>query len=154
MRRMLLIPVLVAGADQYIKCQIRRLPAGVPFCSISGLFEIVPSVNTGAAFSVLSGNNFLIILLSALLLYLCIYIGRTMHLTKPAMFACVVLLGGGIGNLIDRVLFGGVTDYIRLLFVQFPVFNLADIAITCSVFSLLLLLMTNRLEESVGETHE
>ena len=40
-----------------------------------------------------------------------------------------VLLGGGIGNLIDRVIWGGVTDYIRLLFIRFPVFNFADVCV-------------------------
>ena len=77
-----------------------------------------------------------------------------MRLTKAASLACMTLIGGGVGNLIDRILFGGVTDYIHLLFLDFPIFNLADIAITCSVFVLILLLMTNRLEESVGAPHE
>ena len=70
------------------------------------------------------------------------------------MLACLFLIGGGLGNLVDRILFGGVTDYIRLLFVRFPIFNFADVMITCSVFVLILLMMTNRLEESAGEKHE
>ena len=149
-----LIPVLIAGIDQWIKSWIRTRPEGVAFFRMSGCFELVPSVNTGAAFSILSGNNLLLILFSVLLLFLCLYIRKTFRLTILARVAFLVLLGGGIGNLIDRVCFGGVTDYIRLLFLEFPIFNLADIAITCSVFVLILLLITNRLEESAGDTHE
>jgi len=151
---MLFIPVVVAGLDQWIKNRVRMMPAGRSFFCLPGCFELVPSTNTGAAFSILRGNNLLLILISALLLFICLYIKKTIRFTKPAALTCMFLIGGGIGNLIDRILFGGVTDYIRLLFVEFPIFNLADIAITCSVLVLILLLMTNRLEESAGETHE
>ena len=47
------------------------------------------------------------------------------------------LIGGGLGNLIDRILFGGVTDYIRLSLIRFPIFNFADICITVSVAALI-----------------
>lgn len=149
-----MVPALVVVLDQWIKSRVRLLPAGKPFFCISGLFELTPSVNTGAAFSILRGNNVLLILFSLVLLLLCLYIKNTIRLTRTASAALLVLIGGGIGNLIDRLFFGGVTDYIHLLFVSFPIFNLADIAITCSVFVLILLLMTNRLEESAGKTHE
>jgi len=148
------IPVLVAGLDQLIKSRVRLLPPGQPFFRLSGLFELVPSFNTGAAFSMLRGNSALLIAISVLLLFFCLYIGKIMRLTRPARLSCLLLIGGGAGNLIDRLFFGGVTDYIRLLFLDFPIFNLADVAITCSVFVLIMLLMTNRLEESAGETHE
>ena len=154
MRQMIFIPVLIAWLDQWIKSRVRLLPPGQAFFRVSGVLELVPSVNTGAAFSILRGKSWLLILLSVLLLCFCVYWGRVMRLTKTASLACLTLIGGGAGNLIDRVLFGGVTDYIRLLFLDFPIFNLADIAITCSVFVLILLLMTNRLEESVGAPHE
>ena len=151
---MFLIPVLIAGMDQWIKSWIRSLPEGIAFFRLSGCFELVPSVNTGAAFSILSGNNLLLISVAVLLLFACLYIRKVFHLTIPAVLAFQFLIGGGIGNLIDRIWFGSVTDYIRLLFLEFPIFNLADIAITCSVFVLILLLITNRLEESAGDTHE
>lgn len=152
--KMILLPFLVAAADQWIKQFIRRLPVGEPFFRVPGIFELVPCINTGAAFSVLRGNNLLLVLISVLLLLLCLYMEKCMRLTKTASAACLILIGGGIGNLIDRIYFGGVTDYIRLLFVRFPFFNLADVAITCSVFVLILLLLCNRLEEGAGNTHE
>ena len=61
------------------------------------------------------------------------------------------MIGGGVGNLIDRIAYAGVTDYIRLLLFDFPIFNLADMAITGSIAVLLILLLTGRLEETTGE---
>ena len=143
-----LIPFIVAAVDQWVKHAVRSLPYGRAFFCVPGLFELLPSINTGAAFSLLRGNNVLLILLSvALMLFAIVCIYRNMHLTKLASTACMFLLGGGLGNLIDRIVFGGVTDYIRILFLDFPVFNLADICITCSVFVLIILLLINRLEE-------
>ena len=143
-----LIPFIVAALDQWIKHMVRSLPYGQVFFRVPGLVELVPSVNTGAAFSLLKGNNALLILISIVLMTSAIAcILKSMRLTKPAFAACLFLLGGGLGNLIDRIVFGGVTDYVRVLFLDFPVFNLADICITCSVFVLIMLLLVNRLEE-------
>ena len=154
MKTWLWIPVLIAGADQVIKCIIRCAPLGFVFYRIDGFLEITYSANTGAAFSVLSGKTGLIASLSAILLVLLLFILlRSMKLTHMGRMAVVCLVGGGAGNLIDRLAFSYVTDYIRLLFIEFPVFNLADIVITCSVIGLLFLLAIGRLEENAGEEH-
>jgi len=151
----LFIPLMITVLDQWIKHMIRDLPEGQCFFRLPGLFELVPSTNTGAAFSLFSGNNMLLAVLSvALLTSAAIFVQKAMRLTRSASVACLILLGGGIGNLIDRLLLGGVTDYIRILFFNFPVFNLADICITCSVFVLIVLLLTDRLEEHSGENYE
>ena len=149
-----MIPLVVIGIDQWIKHGVRCLSNGVPFFRISGILELVPSFNTGAAFSLLHGHNAVLIMLSIVLLaFLCLYTKKTLRLTKGARVSCLCLLSGGIGNLIDRILYGGVTDYIRLLFINFPIFNLADIVITCSVLVLILLTLTNRLEDTSGDRH-
>lgn len=149
-----MIPLIIIGIDQWVKHGVRCLSNGVPFFRVSGVLELVPSLNTGAAFSLLRGHNVILILLSfILLIFLCVYVKKTFRLTKCARVSCLCLLAGGVDNLIDRLLYAGVTDYIRLLFIDFPVFNLADIVITCSVFILILLILTNRLEETSGERH-
>lgn len=146
------IIALSAFSDQAIKVYIRSMLQGTVLFSIPGLLEIVPCINTGAAFSLFSGKPLALALFSAtLILFVGCYIRKTMHLSKIAILAFSVLLGGGLGNMIDRILFGGVTDYIRLLFIRFPVFNLADIMITLSAVVLLVLMMTNRLETHSGE---
>ena len=89
----------------------------------------------------------------ALLTGMLIYIHRPLHLSDTAWAAMQCLIGGGIGNLLDRVIFSGVTDYIRLRFMDFPVFNLADVAITGAIMVLIALLFTDTLEEHVEDKH-
>ena len=114
---------------------------------LPGVLEITHCVNTGAAFSVLEGRTLLLAALSVLLLAgLIVFFMRSPELNTGTHVALGVLAGGGLGNLADRIVFGGVTDYIRLLFLPFPVFNLADICITCSILYLVFSLLTGRLD--------
>jgi len=143
----IVISVLVLLCDQFIKTLIRGYPVGERLFALPPLVEVVHCTNTGAAFSILRGNTGLIVLFSILLLIvIAICLTCFVRLTRPARVAVACLFGGGIGNLIDRLLFGSVTDYIHLLLINFPVFNLADIAITLSVLALLYLLASGRLE--------
>ena len=152
MKRLICIGVPVIAADQAIKAVIRRQTPGQMIFEIPGVVAITPSFNTGAAFSLLTGQPMLLAVISAvLLLAFCLYVARRIRLTRAAETALCCLVGGGVGNLIDRIAFAGVTDYIRLLLFDFPIFNLADMAITGSIAVLLILLLTGRLEETTGE---
>lgn len=143
----IIVLALILLSDQLIKGLIRSYPVGRRLFVFSPVAEIVHCTNTGAAFSIMSDATHLIALLSLFLLCaILVVMTRYIHLTRPARTALACLLGGGIGNLIDRLIYGGVTDYIHLLFIDFPVFNLADIAITLSVSALLYLMITKRLE--------
>ena len=149
MRKYGWIVAAVAGIDQVIKGWVRTMPIGYTFFEIPGLFSLIRCVNTGAAFSMFSGKTMLLTVVSiALLVSLGVYIFRKMNLTAAARLAFACLIGGGIGNLLDRVFLGGVTDYIRLLVIDFPIFNLADMAITGSILMLMILLFTNTFEEA------
>lgn len=151
-KKLMRIGFPVVASDQAIKAVIRCQTLGQTIFEIPGVVAITPSFNTGAAFSLFSGNAVLLAAVSAaLLLALLFYAGRHMHLTYAAQAALCCLVSGGVGNLIDRIAFAGVTDYIRLLLFDFPVFNLADMAITGSISVLLILLLTGRLEETTGE---
>ena len=98
--------------------------------------------NYGAAFNILSGNriflSFISIIFSVLLTYL---IFRKNTLNSLELNAYSIILGGTIGNGLDRILRGFVIDFINLNFINFPVFNIADISINigfiflfCSIF--------------------
>ena len=91
-------------------------------------------LNQGMAFSLLSGKQlFLILATSAALLlvaYWLFFRSRGKYLQQAAL---ILVLGGGIGNLIDRVLNGEVVDYINVLFMRFAVFNFADICVCVGV---------------------
>ena len=148
------IVALVVVLDQIIKMKVRSLPLGKVFYEIPGIVSFEHCVNTGAAFSMFSGQTWLLAVASVVLIAVMLfYVYRYLHLTPLAWAAMECLVGGGIGNLLDRLLFSGVTDYIRLRLIDFPVFNLADVAITASIVVILVLLFTDTLEERVEEKH-
>lgn len=136
----LLSAAVLVGADQLIKlwATANLAPVGaMPL--IPGVVELRYVLNEGAAFSMLSGKQgFLIaftgIALAALLVYM-LYKRPARALEYCSM---VLIFAGGVGNLIDRVLHQKVVDYINLLFMDFAVFNFADILV-CVGFGLLIL---------------
>lgn len=125
----------LVGIDQAIKLWAVNVlePVGsMPL--IPHIVELRFVLNQGMAFSLLSGKQlFLIVATSAALLliaYILFFRSRGKHLQQIAM---ILVLAGGIGNLIDRVLNGEVVDYINLLFMRFAVFNFADICVCVGV---------------------
>ena len=131
----LLAAAALIGIDQAIKLWATNVlqPVGaMPL--IPHVVELRFVLNQGMAFSLLSGKQlFLIIATSVALLavaYGLFFRSRGKRLQQAAL---VLVLGGGIGNLIDRVLNGEVVDYINLLFMRFAVFNFADICVCVGV---------------------
>jgi len=84
-------------------------------------FIFKSSINKGAAFSILQGWNLFLIIFAVFVIFLIIY-----YRNFSEQIALGLLLGGTIGNLIDRILLKGVIDFISIWI--FPVFNLADVA--------------------------
>ena len=87
--------------------------------------------NTGAAWGILRNSTFFLIIISIVVVF---YINRYFSYHPLAVS---ILLGGTLGNLIDRIFRGYVIDYINIYIFNFPLFNLADIAISCSIILLL-----------------
>ena len=103
---------------------------------INGFFNITLIGNTGAAFSILSSNTVLLILISIVVLnVLYFFFIKGKKLDNFEQISYGLLIGGIMGNLIDRVLHMQVIDYLDFTFFgyNFPVFNLADIAIVVSM---------------------
>jgi signal peptidase II len=136
----LLAVLLLVGADQLIKMwAVAALqPVGmIPL--IPGVVELRFVYNQGMAFSMLSGKQtFLIIVTGAVLLGVAWYLFFRSKGNPLLTVALVLILSGGIGNLIDRALNGQVVDYINLLFMRFAVFNFADICVCVGVGLLIL----------------
>ena len=131
----LLAAAALIGIDQAIKLWATNVlqPIGaMPL--IPHVVELRFVLNPGMAFSLLSGRQlFLIVATSAALIlvaYWLLFRSRNDRLQQAAL---ILVLGGGIGNLIDRVLNGEVVDYINLLFMRFAVFNFADICVCVGV---------------------
>lgn len=149
------LSAILLGVDQAIKQAVRSIPEGMVFFHVSPFFELERVTNTGAAFSLFSSMQRIVVALTAaLMVFLCVYLAREKTLSTPARLAVSGLIGGGMGNLIDRILFGGVTDYIKLLFMHFPIFNFADICVTLSVAALMFLLLWDQLNEKTEDRHE
>ena len=106
---------------------------------IPGILSWELAHNRGAAFSMLSGRGWLLAGLTAVLLaVLAVYQLRHGDNARTERIGLWLIMGGGLGNLIDRTLFGSVTDFIRLDFVRFAIFNAADIFICAGAFLVVL----------------
>lgn len=109
---------------------------------IKNFFRITYLQNNGAAFSILSGNRIfliLITLLSLILIYFILIKNKKINNIESICYGS--LIGGIIGNLIDRIRLGYVIDYLDFNFgnYQYPVFNFADILIVLSAITLLII---------------
>lgn len=136
----ILIAVLVA-ADQLVKLLVRaRIPLGGAVDFIPHVMDFTYVRNTGAAFSIFASHTWALALLSAVVsVVLVVLLVRTAAAPFLWKFSLSLVIAGAIGNLIDRAFLGFVTDMFRTLFIDFAVFNVADICITvggvlCAVY--------------------
>ena len=101
-----------------------------------GLIELELVYNRGAAFSLFSGATQVLALISAgVALLLVVWILRLRQGRALQLLAAGLLLGGTLGNGLDRWRLGAVVDFLALVPIHFPVFNLADVAINLAVVS-------------------
>ena len=102
------------------------------------LFRIDFIKNYGAAFNILSGSRIFLSIISVIFTLLLIYLILRKDSSKLIdYYSYSFILGGTIGNGVDRIVRGFVVDYINLNFITFPVFNIADISINIGFFLLL-----------------
>lgn len=98
---------------------------------IPGLFSFCYIENKGAAWGMLSGSRWVFLVVTALaLVILPIFLYRYRKLPFLFGFSLSLVLGGAIGNMIDRLFLGSVVDFFEFTFIDFPVFNVADICVT------------------------
>lgn len=132
--------VLLTAADRFSKyLVVRHFSTGgeeIPF--LFGLFQIRYVENTGAAFSLFSDSTAVLTVFTILVSALCLFIIIFRKDVEKFIKICLVLIvSGGIGNLIDRISLGYVVDFIEPLFIDFAVFNVADSFITVGAFLLI-----------------
>jgi signal peptidase II len=143
--RAAIVLALVLGADQLSKHLVRSDIAIGQVNKFLPAVNLVDVRNTGVAFSLFSGGGALVLVftfvaLAALVAYFALRPGR------PGLWLPTgLLVGGAIGNLIDRLVHGAVTDFIKLPF--WPAFNIADMSITFGVLVLLYVLEGPRRHE-------
>ena len=109
---------------------------------IRNVFHITYVMNEGAAFSIFSGKQtFLVIITAAALLAVIIYIAVKRPKNPLIMTSLTMILAGGTGNLYDRIALNGVRDFFDFRIINFAVFNVADIFVVCGALLLALYLL-------------
>jgi signal peptidase II len=140
----LILAVIIILADQFTKTLILgyyKLGDSTP---VTSFFNIVRVHNTGAAFSFLAGaggwQRWFFTGIGAVATIFILWMLRSHHAQKLFSFALACILGGAIGNVIDRLLHGYVVDFLDFYYGtwHFPAFNIADSAITLGATCLIL----------------
>ncbi|MBQ8131834.1 MAG: signal peptidase II [Bacilli bacterium] len=151
-RKIYIIAIIFLALDQLTKIFVRTtLDLAKEISIIPNFFSFYYVENTGAAFSSFTGQTIFLILVSIFCLGLIIHlIQKEKNKTKLINISLGILLGGMIGNLIDRIIFQKVTDFLsfNIFGYRFPVFNVADIGITCGVALYLIISIINDLKET------
>ena len=140
MKTSIIISILITILDQIIKFIIDKKVLFIEI--LPKLFNIHKVYNYGVAFSFLENKRYLILLFSLILIYLLFNLRKYLPKTKKYDILFGVILGGIIGNLIDRVFRGYVIDYLETFIfgISFPIFNLADICITLGIILIVLIM--------------
>ncbi len=142
MRKIIVTTFICILLDQLLKILcLNSLDMGESINIISNFWNITLVSNTGAAFSILSSSTpFLIIvsLITIILIYFFFIKGQNLKTYQTILYG--LLLGGIIGNLIDRIIYGAVIDYLdfNIFGYNFPVFNLADTFIVIGVILIII----------------
>ena len=145
----LIFAVVWVALDQGVKFLVRAaIPLHTSQTFLPGLFDLTYIRNTGAAFSILRSQTWLLTVLSgvAVVVLLVLLLRRAIP-SKLGMLSLSLLLAGAAGNFIDRLAFGYVTDMFQTTFMNFPVFNVADIGVVLGGFFLVLAVLTAKEKE-------
>ncbi|MBS3122805.1 signal peptidase II [Candidatus Woesearchaeota archaeon] len=134
----LILPLIVVLLDQLTKFLVTsymQLNQSIPI--INNIFHLTYITNTGTLFGSFKDNNMLFIWLSLIIIGALLYLYDKFDKTEQILFSLVI--GAAIGNLIDRVVYGYVIDFLD--FRIWPVFNIADSVISVSTIVLLIYLL-------------
>ena len=135
-----LVAILGIIFDQLTKyLVVQKFPEiNSTFPILEGVFHLTYVINTGAAFSVFSGQVEILRWVSLIVsLLLIIFISYSPRLSLLEQLGYGFILAGAVGNGIDRFLFGYVVDFLDFRLINFPVFNVADVSINIGVILLL-----------------
>ena len=142
----ILIILVCVGIDQLTKLlainNLRDLADEIPV--INKVFGLYYVENKGISFSMLSSKMALIIIITSIIMLILIYVMIRTPKTKyfmPFSIVLSVIVGGAAGNMIDRIFRGFVIDFIMLDFINFPIFNVADICAVLGTFMLIAIML-------------
>ncbi len=126
--------LLLIGLDQLVKhWVVGTLALGQSFSVVPGVLSITRINNTGAAWSILSGHQFIFVLIAIVAAILIGYFLIHYWSNLWYRFGLSLLFAGTIGNVIDRIFSNHVVDMFQLDFINFPIFNCADMYLTVGI---------------------
>ncbi len=140
----LILTIILLGSDQVLKFWVAsNVAPGIIKSFVPGL-SLTNVKNSGAAWNLLTGQRWLLIIIAITALVVIGYYCYQCRADACYELALAFLLSGTIGNLINRVVNGQVIDMFQTTLINFPVFNLADCDLTIGVIWLMALIITNR----------
>ena len=146
-----LTSVIVLLIDQIVKLLIKtNMNLNEEISIIPNFFSIQYLKNTGAAFSILENQTILLAITSIICISVIIYyLKKEENLTTAMYLSFGLVLGGILGNLIDRIVYQGVIDFLsfQIFNYNFPVFNIADIGITIGVLVLIIIYISRDIKK-------
>ena len=146
-----LIAIIVGavGLDQLTKWLAVVYLEGEPSLPLwRDVFHFTFTTNRGAAWGMLSDHRWVFMIFSTVaIIGLSIYLFRFCPKKKFVQVALAMIIGGGIGNMIDRLLLGYVIDFLDFTLIDFPVFNVADSFVTVGAFMLIGYLLVDMIRD-------
>ena len=127
------LAALLLGLDQAFKAWVvANLPLGETMPFLPGIMQLRTVHNYGAAWSSFSGMRWLLLGVTSCIVLAVLFVVLRGYVRHPlGLLAASLILSGGLGNIIDRFRLGYVVDMFDLTFMNYPVFNIADICIVC-----------------------
>lgn len=142
----IIIVAALIGLDQLVKyLTIVNIKGQASVPVIDGIFELSYVENTGAAFGILQNNTILLSIVVVVVVVGIIYYKSLLPKTakyRILHYLALFIIAGALGNLFDRLIHGYVVDMFHFYWFEFPVFNVADIYVTCSAILLMILVLT------------
>lgn len=139
--------------DQWTKSlAVKYLMDQEPFVLWDGIFQFRYLENRGAAFGMMQGRQMFFVLMALLACVVISYVYFKSPWTKhfhPLRVSMLLLAAGAVGNLVDRILLGYVVDFFYFELIDFPIFNVADIYVTCATILLAFLILFFYKEEEL-----
>jgi len=123
-----LVGLIVLVLDRFTKFFVDKMELNQTIPVISNIFHITFTQNTGAGFGILKGMNLLLIWIAVIVIGLILFYMDKIPDKKLPKLGFAFILGGALGNLLDRIIFGYVIDFLD--FRVWPTFNIADSFIT------------------------
>lgn len=127
------LALALLALDQWFKHWITvNLPLGETQAFLPGIVQLRTVHNYGAAWSSFSGQRWLLVGVTSLIMLAVLFVLARRIVRHPVgIAACFLILSGGLGNIVDRLRLGYVVDMFDFQFMNYPVFNVADICVVC-----------------------